>query len=113
MPGLRAGPSWRVGSPSCGSILTTSAPQSPSWFAAAGANAHDGWDRDRDRWEHQHYRHSHWRESDRPRTVVVERRPVVVERPIIVAPARPAPVYMAPMMPAYAPPPMDPSVNFN
>src|SRR5262249_27248357 len=36
MPGLRAGPSWRVVSPSGGSILTTSAPRSPSCWAAHG-----------------------------------------------------------------------------
>ena len=36
MPGLRAGPSWRVVSPSGGSILITSAPRSPSCWAAHG-----------------------------------------------------------------------------
>src|SRR5215218_10242701 len=36
MPGLRAGPSCRVVSPSGGSILITSAPRSPSCCAAHG-----------------------------------------------------------------------------
>src|SRR5690349_16426396 len=36
MPGWRAGPSWRVVSPSGGSILITSAPRSPSCCAAHG-----------------------------------------------------------------------------
>src|SRR5262245_14953564 len=36
MPGVRAGPSWRVVSPSGGSILMTSAPRSPSCWAAQG-----------------------------------------------------------------------------
>src|SRR6185437_1103300 len=36
MPGLRAGPSTRVVSPSGGSILITSAPRSPSCCAAHG-----------------------------------------------------------------------------
>src|SRR6267142_3248002 len=36
MPGLRIGPSCRVVSPSGGSILTTSAPRSPSCWAAHG-----------------------------------------------------------------------------
>src|SRR5258708_32612377 len=36
MPGLGAGPSWRVVSPAGGSILITSAPRSPSCWAAHG-----------------------------------------------------------------------------
>src|SRR6267154_796203 len=36
MPGLRAGQGWRVVSPSGGSILITSAPRSPSCWAAHG-----------------------------------------------------------------------------
>src|SRR5512134_1941059 len=36
MSGLRIGPSWRVVSPSGGSTLTTSAPRSPSCWAAHG-----------------------------------------------------------------------------
>src|SRR6185503_15596697 len=36
MPGLRMGPSWRVVSPSGGSTLMTSAPRSPSCWAAHG-----------------------------------------------------------------------------
>src|SRR6185295_9563040 len=36
MPGCRAGPSWRVVSPSGGSILMTSAPRSPNCCAAQG-----------------------------------------------------------------------------
>src|SRR6185369_17093496 len=36
MPGWRAGPSWRVVSPSGGSILITSAPRSPNCCAAHG-----------------------------------------------------------------------------
>src|SRR5258705_7642828 len=36
MPGFFMGPSWRVVSPSGGSTLTTSAPRSPSCWAAHG-----------------------------------------------------------------------------
>jgi hypothetical protein len=82
---------------------------------AAQANAHDSDRGDRwDRWEHRHHRSERWHDEGRRRVVerpVIVQRPVVVERPLVMA--RPAPVYMAPMMPAYAPPPPDPSVNFN
>lgn len=79
-------------------------------LAAADVDARDRdrWDK-WDRWERRHYhRHSHWRDDDRPRRVIIERQP------IIVVPARPAPVFLAPMAPNYGYGPlMDPSVNFN
>ena len=81
-----------------------------SLLVATGANAHDRWDK-WERWERKHhYKHSHWRDYDRPRRVIVE-RPVYVTpvRPVYVAP-------MAPMVPAYGYGggyPQDPSVNFN
>ena len=75
-----------------------------SLLVAAQASAHDGEDR-WDRWDRHH--HGRWHDDEGPRRVVVERQP------IIVAPARmPAPVYLAPMAPAYSQP-ADPSVNFN
>jgi hypothetical protein len=72
-------------------------------FLAMGAQAHDD---DDWRWRHRHYRH--WQGPER---VFVERQPVFVERarPVYVAPA---PIMMAPMMPAYSQP-VDPSVNLN
>ena len=79
-----------------------------SVLAAAEANAHDHWDK-WDRWEHRHgQKHGRYRDYDPPRRVIVE-RPVIVERtrPVMVAPM------MAPVYPAYSPPPMDPSLNFN
>jgi hypothetical protein len=84
-------------------------------LVAAQANAHDSdrWDK-WDRWDHRHHRSERWHDEGPRRVVerpVIVQRPVVVERPVVMA--RPAPVYMAPMMPAYAPPPVDPSVNFN
>ena len=83
-------------------------------LVAAQANAHDSdrWDK-WDRWEHRHHRSERWHDEGPRRVVerpVIVQRPVVVERPVVMA--RPAPVYVAPMMPAYAPPP-DPSLNFN
>src|SRR5262245_43154225 len=41
MPACRRGPSWRVVSPSGGSILITSAPRSPSCWAAQGPSTTD------------------------------------------------------------------------
>ena len=86
-----------------------------SVLAAAEATARDRWDK-WDRWEHRHgHKHRHWHDDDRPRRVIVE-RPVIVERSRPVLVERTRPVLMAPMMPAYpaySPPPMDPSVNFN
>jgi len=77
-------------------------------LVATQANAHDRWDR-ADRWERKH----HWKHSrghGRPSRVIVEREVIVAPaRPIYVAP-------MAPMMPAYGYGggyQQDPSVNFN
>ncbi|CAN5881712.1 hypothetical protein BH11PSE3_BH11PSE3_44300 [soil metagenome] len=95
--------------------------------ANAGTSDRDHWDRDhwdrerleRERWEHRHDHHydhgrdhGPGRDNDRPRQVIVERQPIIVQQ----AP-RQQPVYMAPVMVApvernYAPP-ADPSVNFN
>ena len=75
----------------------------------ASAHDYDRWDR----WDRKH----HWKHShgfDRP-TRVVE-RPVIVERPVVMAPARP--MYVEPMVPAYGYGGgggyrQDPNVNFN
>ena len=73
-------------------------------LVSAGAYAHD-WD---DHWDRGHH---HWRERVVETPVRVVERPVVIERPVVVAqPARP--VYVAPAMPAYGPPP-EPSLNLN
>jgi hypothetical protein len=60
--------------------------------ATAGAQAHD----DDWRWDH---RHDHGRWHHEPERRVVVEREVVEHRPVYVAPA---PVVMAPMMPAYS-----------
>jgi len=80
-------------------------------FLSAGAQADDDrWHDDRWRWEHSH--HGYWHHEPE-RRVIVEREPVVVERPRPVYVA-PAPVMMAPVysQPAYSQP-ADPSLNFN
>lgn len=77
-----------------------------SLLVAEGAQAHDDdrWHDDRWRWEHRHRHdvHDHWRHEPE-RRVVYERQSVVMA---------PAPVFVAPMAPAYSQP-ADPSLNFN
>jgi len=84
--------------------IVTAAIAGSTLFVATAAQAHDD---DDWRWRHRHYKH--WERG--PERVVVERQPVIVERPRPVY-VQPAPVMMAPMMPAYSQP-VEPSLNFN
>ena len=103
--------------------IVLAAVASSSLFAAANARAsdRDHWDRERwgrERWEHRHdhrhdHGHGHGRNDDRPRQVIVERQPIIVQQaPIRQQPVMMAPVYVEPVGRNYGPP-ADPSVNFN
>jgi len=81
------------------------------FLAAAGAQAYDHHERERDHWRHQQWRHDHRHESRHvhDHTVVVRERPIYVERarPVFV---QPAPMYAAPM---YQPNPGPSGLNLN